>query len=285
MTSLVLTIPAGVLLLFVLYLLFYRLTPLNAKQSGFVISLLALAIYLPVALLYWPGADVLAMNITVFFMAAYLLGMLFSHREKIKAQNDPEMRGKWFHWGPAIIVGFFAVILIVDAVFVTLSKEGLPGGLQDLIVPERMQAKQVETRFPGVMHNNYHKKEAKYNQYLRQLDMMKQRGWTVRKGWLGRAPAANESGVFQLVIEDDSGRAISGMIAGGRFMRASDSRHDIVFSMQEKMPGIYQSELRLPLPGLWNVNINFTHAEEDFEIHASTNIPTADTRQKIQDKR
>jgi nitrogen fixation protein FixH len=278
MTSMAITIPAGVLLLLFLYMLFYRFTPLNAKQSGFVISLLAMAIYFPVALIYWPGADVLAMNITVFFMAAYLMGMLFSHREKIKAQDDPELRGKWFHWGPAIIVGFFAVILIVDAIFVTVSKEGLPGGLQDLLIPERMQSKQVETRFPGVMHNNYHKKETKYNRYLRQLELMQQRGWQVHKGWLHKTPSVNETGIFQLVIKDASGTAISGMVAGGRFMRASDSRHDIVFSMQEKMPGVYQSELRLSEPGLWNVNINFTHAGEDFELHASTNILKAGER-------
>jgi nitrogen fixation protein FixH len=272
MTSMAITIPAGVLLLLLLYMLFYRFTPLNAKQSGLVISLLAMAIYFPIALIYWPGADVLAMNITVFFMAAYLLGMLFSHREKIKMQDDPALHGKWFHWGPAIIVGFFAVILIVDAVFVTVSKEGLPGGLQDLLIPERMQSQQVETRFPGVMYNNYHKKEAKYNQYLHQLDLLKQRGWQVRKGWLQQTPIANEPGIFQLVIEDASGTAITDIVAGGRFMRASDSRHDIVFSMQEKTPGVYQSELRLPDPGLWHVNINFTHAGESFELHASTNI-------------
>jgi len=198
--------------------------------------------------------------------------MLFSHREKIKASNDPALKGKWFNWGPAIIVAFFALIMVVDAVFVTLSKEGLPKGLQELIIPDDMESQQVETRFPGVMYNNYHKKETKYNRYLQQLELMKQRGWKVRKGWLGKTPVANETGVFQLVIEDTSGVAISGMTVGGRFMRASDSRRDIVFSMQEKMPGIYQSELRLPDPGLWNVNINVTHADEDFEIHASTNI-------------
>ncbi len=276
MTSMALTIPAGVLLLFALYLIFYRFTPLNAKQSGFVISLLALAIYLPLALLFWPGADVLAMNITVFFMVAYLLGMLFSHRERLKKQDDPELQGKWFHWAPAIIVSFFVVILIVDAVFVTLSKEGLPGGLQDLILPERMQSNQVETRFPGVVHNNYHKKEAKYNQYLRQLDLLEQRGWQVHKGWLHKTPTANEVGVFQLVIKDAAGVPISGLEAGGLFMRAADSRQDKVFSMHETTTGIYQAELRLPDPGLWQVNINFTHAGEAFEIHASTNIPKAD---------
>ncbi len=272
MTSMALTIPTGVLLLLLLYMLFYRFTPLNARQSGVVISLLAMAIYFPIALIYWPGADVLAMNITVFFMAAYLMGMLFSHREKLKLEGGAEYQKKWFHWAPAIIVSFFVVILIVDAVFVTLSKEGMPTGLQNLLMSDDSSSSQAEMQFPGVMYNNYHKKELKYNQYLRQLEQIQQRGWKLRKGWLGKTPTTSETGIFQFIIEDASGQSIKGLIVGGRFMRASDSRQDILFDMQETSPGIYQVELLLPHPGLWNVNINFRHGDETYEVHASTRI-------------
>jgi len=275
MTSMALTIPAGVLILFTLYLLFYRFTPLNARQSGFVISLLALAAYLPIALLYWPGADVLAMNVTVYFMVAYLLGMLFSHREKVKSESGSGVSRKWFHWGPAIIVSFFVVILIVDAVFVTLSKEGLPGGLQALLVPDKLPNEQASMRFPGVMHNNYHKKEMKYNYYLRQLELIEKRGWKVRKGWLGETPKTNVTGVFQLIVEDASGVPIRGLIAGGRFMHASDGRKDIIFTMKETSDGVYRTELKLGSPGLWNVNLNFEKGDESFEIHASTSIESS----------
>lgn len=275
MTSMALTIPIGVLTLFVMYLLFYRFTPLSASQSGFVISLLALAVYFPLALLYWPGADVFAMNVTVYFMAAYLLGMFFSHREKVKSSNDPEASKKWFQWGPAIIVSFFVVILIVDAVFVTLSKEGLPDALQTLLVPDKLPTEQATMRFPGVMHNNYHKKERKYNYYLRQLELIDKRGWTVRKGWLGEAPVMNKTGVFQLVVEDAAGVPITGLIAGGRFMHASDGRKDIIFNMEEMPDGVYRVELTLGSPGLWNVNINFDRGDESFEIHASTTIESS----------
>jgi len=276
MTSMAVTIPVGVLILFTLYLLFYRFTPLNARQSGFVISLLALAVYFPVALLYWPGADVLAMNVTVFFMVAYLLGMLFSHREKVKLESGPGVSKKWFHWGPAIIVSFFVVILIVDAVFVTLSKEGLPGGLQALLMPDKLPSEQAEMRFPGVMHNNYHKKEMKYNHFLRQQELIEKRGWKVRKGWLGETPKANQAGIFQLIVEDANGTPISGLITGGRFMHASDGRKDIIFKMKEASSGVYRVELKLGSPGLWNVNINFDKGDEGFEIHASTNIESND---------
>jgi len=277
MTSMALTIPTGVLLLWLLYLLFYRFTPLNAKQSGFVISLLALAIYFPIALIYWPGADVLAMNVTVFFMVAYLLGMLFSHREKMKLLDSKGQSQKWFHWGPAIIVSFFVVILVVDAVFVTLSKEGIPKGLQQLLMSDDSSSSQAEMQFPGVMYNNYQKKELKYNQYLRQLEQIQERGWILRKGWLGKTPSTNETGIFQFVVEDASGLNISGLKVSGRFMRASDSRQDVLFDMKETSPGIYQVELLLPFQGLWNVNINFSRKDDVYEVHASTIIESAGT--------
>ena len=272
MMSMAVTIPFGVLILLLMYLIFYRFTPLNAKQSGFIISLLALAIYLPIALLYWPGADVLALNITVFFMVSYLLGMLFSHRERRLLENHGDTNAKWFHWGPAIIVSFFVVILIVDSVFVTLSKKGLPEGLQRILIKEDTAEAVSGMQFPGVMYNNYHKKEQKYNQYLRQLEKIVNRGWKIRKGWLSSTPVAGEVAVFQFVIEDRSGNNLPGALVDGRFMRASDSKDDMRFTMDEVKPGIYQTRIVLTHAGLWHVNINFSIDDENFEVHASTTI-------------
>lgn len=278
MTALAMTIPFGILILLVLYMLFYKLTPLNAKQSGFVISLLALAIYAPVALIYWPGADVLALNVTVFFMTAYMLGMFFNHREKVKLAEGGDVTVKWFHWAPAIIVSFFVVVLIVDSVFVTLSKEGLPAGLQKIIIPERMDSDKVSTAFPGVMYNNYHKKESRYNQYLRQKEELEKRGWKVRKGWLTLSPVAGQEAVFQIIVEDSAGNNVGGLAMQGRFMRAADSHDDMSFSMTEVRPGIYQAKLVLPAPGIWNLNIDMRNGAEQFELQASTQIEKAGER-------
>ncbi|NOY66067.1 MAG: hypothetical protein GXP13_01485 [Gammaproteobacteria bacterium] len=275
MTEMIVTIPTGILIILILYLFFYRVTPLNAKQSGFIIGMLSLAFYAPVALIYWPGTDVLALNITVFFMTAYILGMFFNHREKVKESEGKDVPVKWFHWAPAIIVGFFTVVLIVDSVFVTLSKEGLPKGLQQLIVPDRMDSDKVSTLFPGVMHNNYHKKESRYNVYLRQIELIESRGWKVRKGWLISAPAAGEERIFQIIVEDAAGKIIKGFTMSGRFMRAADSSDDVDFKLNEVKPGIYQAKMILPAPGVWNLNIDMIYGDEQFELHASTQIKKA----------
>ena len=269
-TDMIVTIPAGIVIIVLLYQLLYRLTPLNAKQSGFVSSLLILAFYFPVALLFWPGADVLAMNITVFFMLIYMLGMFFSHRERMAASDIKG--GKWFHWGPAIIIGFFSTILIVDGIFVTVSKEGLPGAIQSVVLPDDQNAQHVKTVFPGVSYNNYHKKEALYNQYLRQQEEMRRRGWKVRQGWLNKTPVAGESAIFQFVIVDKQGMNVTGLEIKGRFMRASDSHYDKVFVMKESSPGIYRARISLPLAGLWNLNLDLKDSQSRFEIFGSTTI-------------
>lgn len=269
-TDMIVTIPAGILVISLLYQLLYRLTPLNARQAGFVVSLLVMALYFPVALLYWPGADVLAMNVTVFFMVTYMMGMFFSHRER--QESDGGRGGKWFHWGPAIIIGFFSIILIVDGIFVTLSKEGLPGALQAVVLPDGQGSRNVKTLFPGVSYNHYHKKETLYNQYLRQQEEMLRRGWRIRQGWLKKTPVINETAVFQFVIVDKKGQKISGLTVKGRFMRASDSHYDKAFTMKENKSGIYQAEISLPLIGLWNLNLDVFDKKVHFEIHGSTTI-------------
>lgn len=269
MTGMASTIPAGVLAIVLLYLVLHRLTPLNAKQSGFIVSLIAMAAYFPFALLNWPGADILVMNITVFLMTAYILGLLFSYREH--RARGAAANGKWFHWGPAIIVGFFMVILLVDGVFVTLSMEGLPFGLHEHLLPGHGDER-VNTNFPGVVNNNYYKKESDFNQYLRQLEKLDALGWQIHKGWLPQPPAAGEPGVFQLVVEDAVGRRIEGLRVHGRFMRPADSRQDQEFIMQEVAAGQYQAAVTLPQPGQWNLNLDLDHDQGEFELHASTTI-------------
>ena len=271
MTSLALTVPVGIFVLLLLYLVFYRFTPLNAKQAGLVISLLSLAIYFPMVLIEWPGADVLALNVTVYFMTAYILGMFFSHRERVRMLRDEDVRLKWFHWGPAIIVGFFVTILVVDSVFVTLSREGLPDALQSLFMSSEDDGP-VDTGFPGLMFNHYQKKEAQYNRYLRQQERMRELGWTVRKGWLGLTPDAGERGIFQIMVVDDKGQNIKDLSIEGRFMRAADERKDIKFTMTQQSAGVYQAALNVTEPGLWHVNIRMRSGDESFELFASTSV-------------
>lgn len=274
-----LILPAGVLFIVLTFYALYRLTPLNALQAAVVAALLGLSAYLPWALIHWPGADVFAMHVAVYLVTAYMLGVFTSVRAR-------QARGKWFHWGPAAIVIFFMVILAMDAVFVAVSVEGLPRGLDSQLLPQARKDQQegrqpesqaregasVRTAFPGMVYQNYYEQESRYNDYLARRQAQRERGWQVRKGWLTRRPQAGTPAAFQVAVQDRAGQAVRGAVIQGRFLRAADSRLDREFEMHETQPGMYQARINLPAPGRWDLHLLIRHGDAQHEVRASTSV-------------
>ncbi len=250
------------------FLLLYRLTPMNGKQAATVVALLSTAAVVVYSLWHWPGADVLAMYVAVLLVTAYLLGIVSHAREHRQAG------GRWFHWGPAAIVIFFVVLLAVDGVLVTISSQGLPGPVADFLLPESAQHQQVRSAFPGTVARDYQKKESLYNAYLEQVKRQEQRGWQVHKGWLVD-PVAGRQTAFQVQVTEADGAPLASARVSGVFQRPSDSRMDQRFTMQEIEPGLYRVILALPEPGAWNLVLNVRRGTQLHELHASTSVADA----------
>ena len=268
MTGLGQTIPLGISIIVILYLLLYRFSPLNTKMSAFVVVLLSMVIYFPYALHFWPGLDVLVLNVTAFAMTSYILGIMFTYRV---ASQQAGGSGKWFHWAPALIVGFFVTLLIVDGIFVSVSMKGIPDELEKVMMHEK-NGQGMNTVFPGVVSDNNYKKESRYNQYLRNEEAFMKAGWKIRKGWLNKTPKAGEEGTFQIIMNDRDGKQITGARLFGRFMRPSDSRKDVLFNMQEVTPGVFQAKVRLPSPGAWMLSLQIEKDTLKYNMRASTTL-------------
>jgi hypothetical protein len=193
-----LALPLGVGAEILVFLLLYRLSPLHGKQAAALVALLAVVTVLVYSLVNWPGADVLAMYIAVLAVTAYLLGILSHTREQRLAA--PSGRRRWFHWGPAVIVVFFAVLFVVDGVLVKIARDGLPQSIADRLLPKSGQAERIRSAFPGTVANDFHKKESLYNEHLEQLRRQQQLGWKVEKGWLGK-PVQGRPAAFQARLE------------------------------------------------------------------------------------
>lgn len=269
MFGMLFTLPAGLALSVVVFLLLYRLTPLNGKQSALVTALVVLSAYLPVVLLRWPGADVFAIHLALFLVTAYLLGIISSQRD---ARRRDGGQGKWFHWGPAIIVAFFMVIVAMDAVFVTMSLEGMPEPLQRLFLPEPRGSEGARTRFPGVVPDHYYQKEQQFNRHLRDLEAQRERGWDVRYGWLTDRPVAGEAQVLQVVVHQADGNTLRGAEVNGRFVRPADSRLDREFPLNEVSPGVYRAAVTLPQPGIWRLELTIRHGDATHGLSATTTL-------------
>jgi len=256
----------GILLIVLAFLVLHRLVRLGGRQSAVILAILTPGIYLPFALLNWPGADVLAIHLAVYLVVIFFLGLLAYQRER---QRRAE--GRSFRWGPGLIIGFFAVVIALDAVFVTVATGGLDTRVSAWLLPKPKQGEAVSSYFPGVTSHDYQMKEALYNDYLHRVELQKERGWQVDYGWLGD-PVKGREVPFQVRARDRHGFPISGAEVSVRFMRPSNQREDFSLNLPEVEPGLYRANAIPPLAGLWQVVIVVQRGDDIHEIRAATDV-------------
>lgn len=260
-SAILLVIGGGVIAEVVVFFLLRALLGLSGKAGAMAVGLLALLVYVPWAILAWPGADIFAIHLAIYLTVAYALGMVGGSV------------GRQWHWAPALIVGFFVVVIATNVVFLGVAEQGITGVFARLL-PEPRGAEVADSRFPGTVSHDFQKKEALYNDYLQQVEAQQSRGWQVRKGWLYR-PVAGEPATFMLTVSDRDGGPVTGAEVSGRFLRTSNSRDDFDFSMVEGAPGEYRAGLEMPLHGLWQLVLQVRRGDDLHEIRAETSVADA----------
>jgi len=263
--SVILPAGIGVLLIVVLFFLLKWRFPAAGRPIAAILGVLALAAYAPYAITHWPGADVVAMVVSLLVITAFMLGLI----------SPPTAEKKMtFHWGPAAIIAFFAVIILLDSIFLTLATRGLSENAASELLPKPDEGTTVTSFFPGTVARNYQRKEQEFNRYNKTINAQITRGWQVRKGWMQGA-VANKPTPFRVEVQDKNGKPVSGATILIKFMRPSDKRQDFTAKIDEIKPGIYQSKVKMPEPGLWEVVIRIHRGEEMHEIRAQTDVNPA----------
>jgi nitrogen fixation protein FixH len=222
------------------------------------VALLVLLLYVPWALLTWPGADVFAIHLAIFLTVAYALGMVGGRV------------GRGWHWAPALIVAFFVLVIATNVVFFGVAEQGITGLFAQLL-PKPRAAEVVDSAFPGTVSHDYQEKEALYNAYLRQVEAQQRRGWQVRKGWLYR-PVAGQPATLVVAVRDRDDAPVAGADVRGRFLRTSSSREDFDFTLAEVAPGEYRATLEMPLHGLWQLVLQIRRGQDLHEIRGDTSV-------------
>ena len=267
--NLLFTLGFGLALIVLMFFVLNRALRLPARQSAVILAILTLGFYLPYALLHWEGGDVLAIHLAVYLVTVFLLGLFGFQRE----QKLPPS-GRSFRWGPGMILGFFAVIIAMDTIFVSLATSGMGGKVAEFLLPKPRHAESISSHFPGVISHDYQKKEALYNNYLHQVEAQKERGWQVHYGWVGEAIAQQPSS-FQVQASDKNGENLRDATVEARFLRPSDKNQDFSVALTEAEPGTYRASVKPPLPGLWQVVITVQRGSDVHEIRASTDVLAA----------
>lgn len=273
MPNILISLGLGLFLILVGFSALYSFTRMQGKQVAMIMFMAVMGIYIPYSVFQWEGMDVFAIHIALFGVTPYVLGIITSHWE-IRRSMGEEDSGRWFHWAPAAMVVFFIVIATVDAIIITLSKEGMSEKVLRMISPRSDDDRTVSTGFPGTTSHDFQEKEALYNEYLQQLEVQKLRGWQVKKGFV-TTPYANEPVVFQVQVLDKMGIPVQGASVQGHFLRPSDKREDFNIDMTEVEPGLFQQQLSMPLPGRWYLVMQIKQENNLHEIRGWTQVEQA----------
>ena len=270
MPNILVSLAIGIGLILVGFTLLYKFTRMQGKQVALIMFMAVVGIYVPYSILNWHGMDIFAIHIALFGTTPYVLGIITSHWE-IRRKLGEEDDGRWFHWAPATMVVFFIIIATVDAIIITLSREGMSTTVLEKISPREEAGRQVTTVFPGTTADDFQEKYEQFNDYQDQLRLQEERGWQINKGFLD-TPYVNESVPFQVQVLDKQGAPISSADIQARFLRPSDKRADFSFGLTEVEPGLYQTELTMPLAGRWYLVMKVIKDEQLHETRGWTQI-------------
>ncbi len=263
MTHTVLSLGLGLALIIVANLALGR--RLGGGRATTVVTVLTLLVYIPYAILFWPGADVFAIHLALYLVVNLGFGML---RGNIGARQGTR-------WAPAVIVSFFIVIGAANTVFLIVSEQGLSSSLARALFPEPRGVGPITSSFPGTMVPGMTTRQQLYDRHLEQMERQVDRGWRVRKGWL-QAPVVGQPSRFQVAVEDAAGRPVEGAEIDGDFLRAANPLADRKFSMIEVRSGTYQAELTLSEPGTWSLWLRVRREGELHYLRGNTTVAPAD---------
>ncbi|HPY41666.1 MAG TPA: FixH family protein [Thiolinea sp.] len=276
--SLLTTLGLGVLASFALFFLFYLGFKWNNKLAALVTILLVLGVYIPLAATHWAGIDVFAIHFAFFVMSGYGLGIITSHRanrQRYESQLGQPLPAKkpWFHWAPAIIIGFFITLATIDSVIITLANKGASSEFMARFLPEPRLAGggPITSVFPGAVPHDFKEKYAQFNNYAGQIQTQRERGWQITNGWQ-QTPRVGKPAVFSINVTDKTGQPVSGAQVEVSFLRPSDNRKDKHFALPESNAGTYGQNVQLDEPGSWTIVLKIQRGTEVHEVKGMTQV-------------
>jgi nitrogen fixation protein FixH len=129
----------------------------------------------------------------------------------------------------ALVVGFFATVLAVNAVMVWLALKS----------------------FPGMVSGDPYREGLEYNRTIAAREAQRALGWRVDVAVSGQGLQRTIEASFK----DRDNAPLTGLAVTASLMRpvARGADHDV--TLREIAPGIYRAEVEFPVPGHWRLDI------------------------------
>lgn len=269
--NILLTLGIGVFASFTLFFLFFKVLKWSGKLAALLTILLVQAVYIPLAATHWAGLDVFAIHFAFYTMAAAGLGIITSNQSN-QSLNATTKRG--LHWAPAIIIGFFIVLAMIDGTIISLVNKGASAEFMRKFLPEPKTegiSKEVTSTFSGGVAHDFQKNVANYNRYVTQLKEQAALGWRIEEGWL-ESPIEGKATLFRLHVIDDEGMPVTGAQVKVDFLFTADKNKDMQVTLAEQEPGFYGQSLTMPDAGVWMLVINVVRGKDIFEAKGETKV-------------
>lgn len=237
--------------IFAAAVLFFVIRKLGLSNfwAGILSGVLPFIAYIVYSTKHWPGGDVLTIHFAVYLANAGLL-IVFGGMQKKKER---------MHWAPRVIIGFFIVLVLLNAVFLSISTRGLPDFIARTILPNP-SGKPVHTGFPGLIP---HDKNKLYEPHLAELAQQKNLAWVVQVDGLNDLKNKQSSTVI-IKLLDKQQHPIAGATVTIELWRMANSADDVTIPFMETSAGVYQAKLRLMDEGAWITDLQIVHGSDHF---------------------
>ena len=209
----------------------------------------------------WPGLDVVAIHVAVFLAAATVMTLLAGSKRKA---------GSRIHWIPKVMMGFFAILFVVDAAFVTTSTNGLPPQLASLFLP-KAKDHPVYTGFSGVTEHN-EQAAAAVNQHLKKLSLEQELGWDVEVVGLKTLKAGGLKNPLRMRLLDRQKHPMPDAQITVEIFRAGNVDTLPPVQLIPVSAGEYAGAISVPEAGLWVARIVIEAAGKRVEKEREVNV-------------
>ncbi|MHB0975144.1 MAG: FixH family protein [Thiobacillus sp.] len=230
---------AAVLVLYAIGGLVRSLPPiLRAVLAGGI----PLVAYFALIIGRWPGLDVVAIHISVFFATALVLFALTMFRR----------RGGRMHWAPKLLMLFFAGLTVLMAGFLYIANKGLPEPIGRWWLGSHGGA--VYSGFSGVVPHNQEAATA-ISSELSKAHREAELGWDIDVSGLD---GNGFERAVRVRVRNHTGLPVDGVEAELRLQRPGAVRAELILPLAELDAGVYGGALRLPANGRWLVELRLS---------------------------
>lgn len=256
------TLFGGAILVAILYFAL-RLAGVSNYWRGVISGALPTMAIMFYSLSHWPGGDVVALHLALYVSTATVLTLTGGANRK---SGQPLQ----FHWIPMIFIGFFLVLAMLMAAFVTISVNGLPPSVAQWFMPNAAN-KTVHTAFSGeVPHDESAAKVV--SQYMKKTERQRQLGWQIEVAGLDQLKL-NQPVEVAVSARDSVQQPLEGAVVKLSMKHPADTDMGKIASLEAFAPGRYRTQVSMDRPGLWVAVLQIDRGQDQFETAKEIIVP------------